>query len=80
MKTMQRVFVAAGIVATLLAIPSQTANAFWYGSGYNPWRHAYIHDPGYRWGPPPMKAYIRDLHLRGPGYAHWKQSRRYAWW
>jgi len=80
MKTLKRLFVVTGIVAALLAIPTHTASAFWYGPAYGPWRHSYIYDPAYRWGSPVMKSYLRDLYLRGPGYAQWNQSRRYGWW
>jgi hypothetical protein len=82
MKILKRVLVAAGITAALLAVPTQVANAYW-GPGFGGWRHAYVHDPAYRWAPPQQKAYIRDLYLRGPGYANWHQQRRWhhgPWW
>jgi hypothetical protein len=67
-------------VATLLAVPVQTANAWWGGGPWSgPWRHSYVHDPAYRWGPPHMRTYIRNLHLYGPVYADWKQRRLYGW-
>jgi hypothetical protein len=84
MKISKRLMVAAGVAAVLAAIPMQTANAYWVGPGpgYGPWRHAYVHDPNYKWGPPTVRRYIRDLHLYGPSYAAWNQKRRYHqhWW
>jgi hypothetical protein len=50
--------------------------AYRQGPVAGPWRNAYVHDPAYRWGSPVMKQYIRDLYLRGPGYANWRQQRR----
>ncbi|MEA3274877.1 MAG: hypothetical protein U9Q81_06205 [Pseudomonadota bacterium] len=84
MKIVKRILIAAGIAAALVAIPTQTANAYWLGPGpgFGPWRHSYVHDPNYRWAPPATRKYIRDLHLYGPGYANWNQHRRYRyrWW
>lgn len=82
MKILKRVLVAVGIAVALLAVPLQTANAFWPGPapGVGPWRHAYVHDPNYRWGPPTVRNYIRDLYLYGPAYASWRQQRRYGYW
>jgi hypothetical protein len=83
MKIVKRVLFVAG-VAALAALPTQTAGAFWLGPGpgIGPWRHSYIYDPGYRWGSPAMRGYIRDLYLYGPAYANWRQQRRstYRWW
>jgi hypothetical protein len=81
MKIVKRVIVAAGIAAALALIPAQTG-AYWFGPGLGPWRHAYVHDPAYRWGSPWTRNYIRDLHLYGPTYASWNQRRRYGrgWW
>ena len=84
MKTSKRLMFAAGLATVLAAIPMQTANAFWLGPGpgVGPWRHAYVHDPNYRWGPPTLRHYIRDLHRYGPAYANWNQQRFYGfrWW
>jgi hypothetical protein len=84
MKISKRLMVAAGLATVLAALPMQTANAYWVGpgSGVGPWRHAYVHDPSYRWGSPSVRRYIRDLYLHGPTYATWKQQRRYGyrWW
>ena len=83
MKVVKRIALAAGIAAALIMIPTQVANAYWPGAGpvAGPWRNAYVHDPAYRWGSPAMKQYIRDLYLRGPGYANWRQQRRLSnWW
>jgi hypothetical protein len=83
MKIVKRVALAAGIAAALIMIPTQVANAYWPGAPpvAGPWRNAYVHDPAYRWGSPVMKQYIRDLYLRGPGYANWRQQRRRSnWW
>lgn len=79
MKIVKRALVTSGIALALLAIPMQTAEAFWYGPGYGTWRNSYIWDPAYRWARPAQKNYIRDLYLRGPEYANWRQSRRYGW-
>ncbi len=82
MKTATRIMIAASIVAALVAIPIETANGYWPGAPHfmGPWRSAYVHDPAYRWGTPAMRDYIRDLHLRGPGYAAWRQQRRFGYW
>jgi hypothetical protein len=82
MKTLKRVAVAAGVAAALVMIPAELANAYWPGVGphLGPWRSAYVYDPAYRWGSPAMKQYIRDLYLRGPGYAGWRQQRRFGYW
>jgi hypothetical protein len=82
MKVMKRLLVAAGIGVALIAIPTQTANSYWFGPGpgIGPWRQGYVHDPSYRWAPPSVKRYIRDLYLYGPHYAAWNQHRRYGWW
>jgi hypothetical protein len=79
MKTAKRLLVAASIAAALVMIPTQVANAYW-APGFSAWRHAYIHDPAYRWATPAMRQYIRNLYLRGPGYAAWRQQRRYSHW
>ena len=84
MKALKRVLATAGVAAALILIPIQTADAYWPGAGpgFGPWRHSYVYDPAYRWGPPAVKNYIRDLYRRGPAYANWHQSRRYGygWW
>jgi hypothetical protein len=82
MKTVKRLLVAAGIAATMVAIPMETASAYWLGPGpgFGPWRNAYIHNPAYRWGSPATRSYIRDLHRYGPAYANWNRHRRYGWW
>jgi hypothetical protein len=82
MKAIKRIAVAAGIAAALVMIPTQVANAYWGWGGplAGPWRNAYVHDPAYRWGSPTTKRYIRDLYLRGPGYAAWRQQRRSGYW
>ena len=79
MKTFTRAVVVAGIVAGLAMVPAEVANAYW-GPGYGAWRAAYVHDPAYRWGNAQTRNYIRDLYLRGPEYAAWRQQRRYGWW
>jgi hypothetical protein len=82
MTTFKRVLIAAGIAASLVMIPGEVANAYGWGAGsaVGPWRHAYVHDPGYRWGSPTMRSYIRDLYRYGPEYAQWRQTRRFGWW
>lgn len=84
MKTLQQTVLTGAMLLALLVIPAQSADAFWFGSpgpGYGGGRHAYVYHPAYRWGGPWQKAYIRDLHLRGPAYAHWRQLRRRGhWW
>lgn len=82
MKILKRTFAIAAIAAALAAIPVQTAGAFWGPHpGIGPWRHSYVYDPGYRFGAPEAKRYIRDLYLYGPTYARWNQQRRYGhWW
>ena len=82
MKILKRALVTLGVAAALIAIPTQTATAYWGGPapGLGPWRHAYIHDPNYRFAPPRVRSYIRDLYLYGPVYANWHQHRRYRWW
>ena len=79
MKTMKRILVAIGIAAVVALIPAEVANAYWY-PGWGGWHHAYVHNPAYRWAPPEQKAYIRDLYMRGPGYANWRQQRRWGYW
>jgi hypothetical protein len=84
MKIIKRILVAAGIASALVAIPIQSAGAYWFGAapGLGPWRYSYVHDPIYRIGPPAMRRYIRDLYLDGPTYASWNQQSRYGygWW
>lgn len=82
MKIAKRFLVAVGVAAVLAAIPMQTANAYWFGPapGFSAGRHIYVHDPNYRWGPPALRRYIRDLNLYGPSYAAWKQHRRYGYY
>jgi hypothetical protein len=82
MKLLKHTMLAAGIAVALIVIPTQTANAYWGGPGYAAWHNAYVYDPAYRWGSPEQRRYIRDLYLRGQGYADWRQSRRwtYGWW
>jgi hypothetical protein len=82
MKILRRALIAGGVAAALIAIPTQTAGAFWGGPapGLGPWRHGYVHDPNYRFGPPATRTYIRDLYLYGPVYAAWHQHRRSRWW
>lgn len=80
----KRLLAAAGLATALLAIPMQTTHAYWIGPapGIGPWRHGYVHDPNYRFGPPGVRQYIRDVYLYGPTYAGWNQQRRYGyrWW
>lgn len=83
MKILRSLLFVTGMAAVSSIIPSQTASAYyWWGDGpfVGPWRHAYVYDPNYRWGPPEMRSYIRDLYLYGPYYAQWRQIRRYGWW
>jgi hypothetical protein len=82
MKILKRVLIAAAVAMALVFIPVQTASAYWVGPapGLGPWRHAYVHDPNYRFAPPAARGYIRDLYLYGPVYAAWHQRRRYGWW
>ncbi|MGA7982265.1 MAG: hypothetical protein WCA32_18840 [Chromatiaceae bacterium] len=79
MKLGRHLLLAAVVAATLIAVP-EAVGAYWLGPGFVPWRHAYINDPNYRWGPPSMRSYIRDLYLYGPGYANWNRQRRFGWW
>jgi hypothetical protein len=80
MKHVKRIVFAIGIAAALVALATQMANASW-GPGYGAWRHAYVHDPAYRYAHPLVKRYIRDLYLRGPEYAAWRDQRRHGrWW
>lgn len=82
MKTKQRVIIAAGIAAVLALVPV-AVSALWLAPapGLGPWRHAYVHDPSYRFGPPSVRNYARDLHLYGPVYADWHQRQRNrGWW
>lgn len=80
MKTQKHVLIAASMAAAMTMMPAQVANAYWL-PGWGAYRHAYVHDPAYRWAPPEQKAYIRDLYLRGPAYANWRQQRRWGhWW
>jgi hypothetical protein len=80
MKIGRHLLLAAAIAAALAVIPAEVANAYWH-PGYGTWRHAYVYDPAYRWGTPAQRNYIRDLYLRGPGYAAWHRNLRYgAWW
>ncbi|MGD2081384.1 MAG: hypothetical protein PVF91_00335 [Chromatiales bacterium] len=82
---MSRVSIAIAVagIAAMLAMPVHQAEAWWgpwYGTG---WRNSYVYDPAYRYAPPQMKQYIRDLYLRGPGYATWREHRRHPyryWW
>jgi hypothetical protein len=82
MKLIKRWLIAAAAVVALVAIPIQTASAFWWGPspGVGPWRHSYVHDPAYRWGSSVSRNYIRDLYLYGPVYANWRQHRRFRYW
>jgi len=83
MKTLRQTALTGAMTLALLVIPAQKADAFWLGSrgpGYGGWRHAYVHHPAYRWGGPWQKSYIRDLYLRGPAYAQWRQLRRHGYW
>ena len=87
MKTVKPLLIAAGIVATLVALPMESASAYWLGTGpgVGPWRNAYIYDPNYRWGSLEQRSYIRDLYRYGPAHANYKQNRRYpfrrfGWW
>ena len=70
-----RVALGAGLAGFLLAIPMQSANAWWGGPG---WYNDYAYHPAYRFGPPEVRRYIRDLHRHGPAYAdYW--NRRWYW-
>lgn len=81
MKTFKHVLFAIGVAASLLLVPAETATAWWGGGpAVGSWRHAYVYDPNYRWGSPAMRNYVRDLYLYGPGYAQWRQVRRFGWW
>ena len=87
MKTTKHLLVAAGIVATLSAIPVENASAYWlgYAPGVGSWSNAYVYDPRHRYGTPEMRQYIRDLYRYGPEYAKWRQYQRrpfnrYGWW
>lgn len=79
MKHAKRTLFAIGVAAALVVLPTQVANAYW-GPGFGNWRHAYVHDPAYRYASPLVKQYIRDIYLRGPGYAARRQQRRHGWW
>jgi len=54
MKIVKRILVAVGIATALVAIPIQSAGAYWLGPapGLGPWGHSYVYDPIYRFGPP----------------------------
>jgi len=81
MKLGRHLLLSAAVAATLIAIP-QALSAYRFGPapavGSRP--YSYVYDPQHRWGPPAMRAYIRDLYLYGPAYANWKQQRRWGWW
>ena len=76
MKRLGKVLAAAGIAA-LVALPAQQAEGYRWGPGYGTVRHTYVYDPAYRFGPPTVKRYIRDLYRYGPGYASWRRHWRY---
>jgi hypothetical protein len=77
MRRIGKLLSSLGVVLLLVAT-TQQAQGWWMGPGYGPWRHAYVHDPAYRWGSPMTRQYIRNLHLYGPAYAEWKRLR--TWW
>lgn len=80
MKIGKRVIIAAGIAAVLALIPAQTsAWGLAPAPGIGPWRHAYVQDPNYRFGPPAVRNDIRDLDLYGPVCADWNQRRHHGW-
>ncbi len=79
MKRLFRTIAAAAMLVALTILPTQVANAYW-APGYGAWRHAYVHDPAYRYAHPVVKRYIRDLYLHGPDYAAWREHRRQGWW
>ena len=81
MRHAKHLLLSAAVATALIVIPG-TVSAYWPGPapGFGPWRHAYVHDPTYRWAPPAMRRYIRDLYLYGPVYANWSQYRRHGWW
>ena len=81
MKCLLHSMLPVAVLLALAAVPAEDANAYWgWGPGYGAWRHAYFYDPAYRFASPAMRAYIRDLYLRGPEYAAWRQQIRYGWW
>jgi hypothetical protein len=81
MKLVKRFVLVTGIAAILTVLPTQVANAYWgWSPGAAAWRHAYVHDPGYRYAHPAVKRYIRDLYLHGPEFAAWRERRRHGWW
>lgn len=69
-----------GGMAALIFLPTQHAEAYWWGGiapwYNNPWRHNYVYDPAYRWGNPETRKFIRESALYGPVYAKWQQDRR----
>ncbi|MCX7946903.1 MAG: hypothetical protein N2557_08150, partial [Hydrogenophilus sp.] len=70
MKSLKSMLLVTGVAIPALLISAERAHAWWWdGPGIGPWRHAYIYDPNYRWGPPELRSYIRDLYLYGPYYA-----------
>lgn len=73
MKRLHKTLAAAGIAA-LMALPMQTAQAWWGGPGYGYgwWRDAYRYDPAYWYAPPYLRADIRRMYRYGPGYAYWR--------
>jgi hypothetical protein len=71
---------AAAGIAALLAVPVGQAEAWWGGPWHGAgWRNAYVHDPAYRFAPPQMKQYIRDLYRHGPAYAALRDYRRHPY-
>ncbi len=79
-------FITVLALITAVVLPAQQADAYWWGNPWygGGWRHGYVYDPAYRWGSPVMRRYIRNVYLRGPGYAAWQWYRYpysgYGWW
>lgn len=81
MKTWGKILAAAAIAA-LVGLPTESAQAYWWGPGYAPgWSQAYLYDPNYWMAPPRFRPYIRDLHKYGPAYAAWRHRHLWhTWW
>ena len=90
MKPWSKMLTAAA-VAALVAMPTQTANA-WPGWGdplygdplyTHELRHAYKHDPAYWFAPPVVRSDIRRAYRfrdRSYPYRHWRRGHRGWWW
>lgn len=78
MKPINRLLASVCVTLCLILLPAQVAPAYPL-PGHGAWHHAYVWHPAYRWGTQATRNYIRDVWLRGPSYAAWRQHRRYSW-